>query len=266
MVFLNRISNSKSDVIEQCLLKFYYRYVKHFTGDPPRNQEELNFGTFVHRVFELASEANDIQQLREVSENLKKDTKLPKRFNVDLDKCLANFIKFNEMISKGETVATELHDILPLDEEHDINYEFIIDRVIKGEDGGYLVVDYKTSKREKNKFELFQDKQLKGYAYAVHKLYKVPVTKITCAHYYPKTHNFVPIKFSSADIHQWKTKEILRVWNIRKKTAEQLKIPMENTFCDWCQFISMCPKKTDPAEVCKRVLLEEQILEEKTNK
>ena len=59
----------------------------------------------------------------------------------------------------------------------DITLNGVIDRVIKGKDGGYLVIDYKTSKREKSKVELYQDSQLKGYVYAISKLYDVPISK-----------------------------------------------------------------------------------------
>jgi RecB family exonuclease len=81
-------------------------------------------------------------------------------------------------------MSTEQTVNVPLDEKHDINFIGVIDRVIKGKDGGYLVVDYKTSKREKKKKTLMDDNQLKGYAWAIHMLYDVPYDKIYCAHYY----------------------------------------------------------------------------------
>jgi ATP-dependent exoDNAse (exonuclease V) beta subunit len=96
-------------------------------------------------------------------------------------------LKFNAGL--GDTVATEL--VFEVDVKDDITLNGVIDRVIKGTDGGYLVIDYKTSKREKNKTELYQDSQLKGYVYAISQLYKVPVQDIVAAHYYPLTNNFV---------------------------------------------------------------------------
>lgn len=261
-MFLNRISNSKSDIIEQCLLKFYYRYYKRYEGDEPRNQKDLNFGTYIHKIFEDGYQL-DTKGLVELSLKLKEQYNISDNLDKETEKCINNFVKdFNTKI-EGETVGVELHDVIPLDKEHDINFEFVIDRVIKGKDGGFLVVDYKTGKKEKSKFDLYRDNQLKGYTYAVSEIFKVPVSKITAALFYPRTGNLVPIKFQTTDILQWKAKEIKKVWSIRKKNKEAMTVPSANVFCDYCQYKSLCPLHTSKPDIEHRILLEEAKLSNK---
>jgi CRISPR/Cas system-associated exonuclease Cas4 (RecB family) len=116
--------------------------------------------------------------------------------------------------------------------------------VIKGSEGGLLVIDYKTSKREKSKIELFEDTQMKGYVYAVHKKFGVPLADITAAHYYPVTDNFVSVKYSQPQINSYKGKIMEEVWRIRK--AKKLELcPSKNDFCNWCAYKELCPEFND---------------------
>ena len=164
--------------------------------------------------------------------------------------CLENFMLWNQKL--GETLSTEQTVTVPLDEEKDIKFIGVIDRVIKGSDGGYLVIDYKTSKREKKKKTLMDDDQLKGYAWAIHNLYDVPYEKIYCAHYYPVTGNFVTVKFGKFQIDRWKKKQIEKVWRIRKKKKDEF-WAQENVFCDWCEYHDACPRFHSENVVCERI-------------
>lgn len=226
----------------------------------------MNFGTYIHKIFELGYQLTEVKDLHRLSQQLKEDSNIPSRFENDTKKCINNFLRFNSKL-EGETVGVELHDTIPLDKDNDIHFEFVIDRVIKGKDGGYLVIDYKTSKKEKSKSQLYLDKQLKGYAYAIHKLYEVPIEKITCAHFYPKTGNLVAVKFCKADIFYWKSKEIQKVWKIRKKTQNEMQIPMANQFCAFCQFTHICPLQTSSECVKQNIILEEnKVKQQKVDK
>ena len=72
-MFLDRLSNSKSDVIDQCLLKYDYRYIRKLPGYPSKNEDALDFGTYIHRIFELGHTENHISELEKIAENIKKD-------------------------------------------------------------------------------------------------------------------------------------------------------------------------------------------------
>jgi len=150
----------------------------------------------------------------------------------------------------GETVGTEVVFEVPV--KDDITLNGIIDRVIKGDDGGYLIIDYKTSKREKTKVELYQDTQLKGYVYAISKLYEVPISKIVAAHYYPLTNNFVHVQYSVPQINAHLRKIVDEVWKIRKKKKDEMR-SNRNEFCNWCAYKTACPEFCTMHEVQKTI-------------
>ena len=215
----------------------------------------MNFGSFIHKIFELGYKENDSKLLMKLAEQERGTYKIPFQMNDRIKKCVENFILWNSKL--GETLATETAFEVPIDKEHDITFNGVIDRIIKGTDGGFLVIDYKTSKNEKKKKDLLEDKQMMGYAYAIHTLHNVDFSKIVCAHYYPLTGNFIPVRFTKFQIWQWKKKEIEKVWRIRKKTKDDFP-PQQNIFCDWCEFKPVCEKFNSKEEVCKR--LDEQIV------
>jgi RecB family exonuclease len=249
-MFINSISASRSDIISQCLLKYYLRYVERIPGFGSKNEDALNFGSYIHKIFELGFQEKDLKSLLKLAEQEKKTYKIPFRENDRTKKCLENFLIWNQQL--GDTVSTEMSFNLPLDKENDINFVGVIDRIIKGREGGYLVIDYKTSKKEKKTKDLLDDKQLKGYAYAIHELYNVPYDKIWCAHYYPVTNNFVSVRFSKYQIFKWKKQEIDTVWRIRKKKKTEFPA-QQNIFCDWCEYQQACPKFHDENTVCQRM-------------
>jgi putative RecB family exonuclease len=117
----------------------------------------------------------------------------------------------------------------------------VIDRVEQGDAGGLLVIDYKTSKREKSRIELYQDDQLKGYVHACSQKYNVPVDKIFAGHYYPLTNNFVYVKYSKVQIAAFVKSRINKIWEIRKAKKEDL-VPSRNQFCNWCSYQTVCPE------------------------
>lgn len=260
-MFINNISNSRSDIIDQCLLKYKYRYVDRFPGFGSPNEDALNFGSFIHKVFEIGYKERDMKSLLKIAEQERPTYKVPFSSNERMKSCLENFLLWNHQL--GETVAAEQTINVPLDKKHDIAFIGIIDRVVKGRDGGYLVIDYKTSKREKKKKTLMDDNQLKGYAFAIHETYEVPYDNIYCSHYYPVTGNFVTVKFSEWQIDRWKKKQIEKVWMIRKKKKDEF-WSQQNMFCDWCEFKPACDKFNSASEVCTR-LEEQQELKKRLN-
>ena len=249
-MFINNISASRSDIIDQCLWKYKLRYIERLPGFGAKNEDALNFGSFIHKIFEIGYREKDMKSLLKIAEQERPTYKVPFHENDRMKSCLENFILWNQKM--GETVSTEEMMSVPLDEKNDIAFIGIIDRVIKGSDGGYLVIDYKTSKREKKKRTLMDDNQLKGYAYAIHMTYGVPYEKIFCSHYYPVTGNFVTVKFSRFQIDRWKKQQIEKVWRIRKKKKDEF-WAQENIFCDWCEYKEACPRFHSETDVCKRI-------------
>ena len=238
-MFIARTSHSKGDTLKQCPLKFYLRYYEYIPEENV-NQTALNFGSYIHKILEDGVEETSLENLEKLADKHRATYKIKKSDKARTTKCLKNFIKFNSKLE--ETVGVEYNFSLPLSEGMD--YIGIIDRIILGKDGGYLVIDYKTSKREKSKFDLFNDPQLQGYAFAISELFDVPVRKITCAHYYPVTGNFVSVSYNSSQMTNFKKIKINEFWRVRKMRKEDFS-PQSNEFCNWCGYQKYCPKKTD---------------------
>ena len=237
-MFINTISESKSKTFKECQLKYRYKYVDRFKEEA-RNTDALHFGSFIHKIFEDGFEATDVATLTTIAENIKKDYSFSKSYNPKIKKCIENFLRFNASLQ--ETVGTELVYEIVHDKKYDIKLNGIIDRIIKGKDGGLLIIDYKTSKRELSELDLYQNTQMQGYAYAIHKLMKVPIKDITVAHYYPITNNFISVRYSPAQIKRYLKEKVDAVWKIRKMKKDEFQA-MQNQFCNWCGYKSICPE------------------------
>ena len=94
--------------------------------------------------------------------------------------------------------------------------------------------------------------QMRGYTYAIHKLYNVPYSDIVAAHYYPITDTFVHVSYGVPQINAYLNTVRDEVWKIRKAKKIDL-TPVQNDFCNWCAFKSICPEFTDPFTVGKRL-------------
>ena len=259
-MFISTISESKSSTFKQCRLKFRYKYSDRIPEQDNNNTDALHFGSYIHKILEEGVKATTMDELLKLAEEEKSNYSFAKSYEPKIEKCLKNFLRFNP--SLYETVATELVYEVDLDKERGIKQNGIIDRIVKGKDGGYLIIDYKTSKREKTKFDLYQDNQLKGYCNAVHRLYGVPIDKIVVAHYYPITNNLVALSYTPQQIAMYVKSIIDEVWKIRKLKKDEM-FPCKNEFCNWCAYKSLCPEFNDPREVERKL---QQIKEEKKAK
>ena len=237
-MFINTISESKSKTFKECQLKYRYRYVDRFKEERT-NTDPLHFGSYIHKIFEDGYKATTLGQLTVIAESVKKDYNFSDSYTPKIKTCLENFLRFNATLS--ETVSTEMVYEVVYDKEKDLKLNGIIDRVIKGTDGGYLVIDYKTSKRELTELDLYQDRQMQGYAYAIHKKLGVPLSEIVVAHYYPLTNHFVTCKYSPNQIKHYLKEKVDQMWKIRKMKKDEF-TAMQNQFCNWCGYKNLCPE------------------------
>jgi len=257
-MFINTISNSKRDTFNQCKLKYRYRYVDRIGDYDISNTDALHFGSYIHQIFEEGFKATDLEALEKLAEENKEKYSFGDSYNPKILPCLKNFLRLNA--SFPEDGIPEQH--FDLEVAEGITMNGYIDRIIKGQEEGYLVIDYKTSKREKSKVDLYQDPQLKGYVYAVHKLYDVPINKITAAHYYPITDTLVNVQYTVNQIHAHVKSVVDDVWKIRKAKKADL-CPMRNQFCNWCSYKSLCPVFTEDTLIQKRL---DEVKEKKKKK
>lgn len=237
---IDKISESKYKTFKQCKLKYRYKYVEYIPEPEEANTDALHFGSYIHKIFEDGYKLSTESDLLKISEEVKGKYKLSTGYEGKDLVCIKNFLEFNKKL--GETVATELPFEIELGK--DIKLNGIIDRVIRGKNNTYLIIDYKTSKKEKTKVELYQDTQLKGYTYAIHKMYEVPIRNITVAHYYPLTGNIVNVSYTNNQINAYTKSIIDEVWRIRKAKKTDL-TATRNEFCNWCPYKSLCPEFND---------------------
>jgi len=237
-MFINKVSPSKIKVYDECKLKYKFKYIDYLP-EVSTNTDALQFGSYIHKIFEDGVNCGTEEELGEIAEALRENYTFDKERESKIEKCIKNFLNFNNSLSGCEQISTEQSFAVELKQGYAVNG--IIDRVVKSEDGNYLVIDYKTSKRPSTKRDLIKDPQMLLYAYAISRLYTVPIASITLAHYYPHLDKLVHIKFSEPHVLMYMKKLTQKIWEIRKKKKDDF-FPQVNQFCDWCGYKSMCPK------------------------
>ncbi len=244
-MYLKSLSNSRADTYKQCGLKYDFKYVRYLEEDEGLDQQHFPFGKYIHKICEDGIDLKTIEELEALAEKLRPDYIFEDRnYALKIPKCVKNFFQFNQEL-EGENVGQEIAYSLPHPDAgvSETAMTGVIDRVVRGPSGSLLVIDYKTSKREKDRASLFLDPQMRGYAWACSQLYKVPYDKIIVAHYYPVSGHLVTVKFGRQQINQWLRERKDLIWRIRKAKKADL-VAQENKFCKWCSYRQLCPLQT----------------------
>jgi len=238
-MFINTMSPSKLKTYNECKKKYQFKYVDYLRGiyNVNSNTDALQYGSYVHKIFELGTELETLEELENLAGDLRPNYKFSSIKEKNLSLILENFFEFNKKLE--ETISNEM--IFKIDVTDDYSINGIIDRVIKGKSGNYLVIDYKTSRRPTPKTELFTDPQMLMYAYAVAKQFKVPIDKVTVAHYYPHLDKLVSVCYGRAQVSVFLRGLKNKIWEIRKKRKTDLKAS-QNQWCNWCQYKDLCPE------------------------
>jgi CRISPR/Cas system-associated exonuclease Cas4 (RecB family) len=238
-MFINTMSPSKLKTYKECKKKYQFKYVEYLQGiyNVNSNTDALQYGSYVHKIFELGTELETLEELQNLAGELRPNYQFSSIKEKNLGLILENFFKFNKQLE--ETVSNEM--VFKVDITDDYSINGIIDRVIKGKSGGYLVIDYKTSRRPTPKSELFTDPQMLMYAYAISKEFNVPIDKIAVAHYYPHLDKLVSVRYGRAQVSVFLRELKNKIWEIRKTKKEQLKAS-QNQWCNWCQYKDLCPE------------------------
>ena len=248
------MSPSKIKVYDECKLKYKLRYIDRVPDKYNDNssKDAMHFGSYIHKIFELGVEAKSEEELWAIA----KQERSKYEFGPDKEKltgkCITNFFKFNSKLA--ETVSAEMVFNEPVTDDFTING--IIDRVIKGATGKYLVIDYKTSKRAATQRDLYRDPQMLMYAAAIHKKYNVPIGDITVSHYYPHMDKLVSICYPTSQVNAYIRGELkTKIWEIRKKKVTDFP-PVTNRFCDWCGYKDICPSFNSTPGVLSKAIEE----------
>ena len=243
---LTKLSNSGRDTYKQCGFKYLLEYEDKVPDKGDRSA--LNFGSFIHRIFEEGVKAKSVEELEKIGSGFRKEYPFDDSYNGKIKTCLKNFLRFNASLQ--ETVGIELSFSIPLVEG--VVYNGIIDRVIKAKNGDLLVIDYKTSKHEKTQTDLYTDNQLRGYVHALSVKYNMDPKKISACHYYPLTDTLVKIKYSAGQLKGFLKELEKDVRSIQAAKKEDL-VARQNEFCNWCGKRYYCPLFVSPQDSKRRV-------------
>lgn len=234
----------------QCPRKYRHKYIDWIPEDfaGKSNDDAMQFGSYIHKVFEDNYNVSSESQITESARSLRKDFKFSGR-EAETLKAIKNFNRFNNKLT--ETVGVEEAFVIEL-EGTDYALRGYIDRIVKGKNGGLLIIDWKTSKRAKTKVDLYKDTQMKMYAFAASHIHNVPIEKITVGHYYPIKDELVTVRFQRDVVYSFINTFIKsKIWEIRKKKYEDFP-PRANIFCDWCGYKFICPAKEIDQELLEK--------------
>jgi putative RecB family exonuclease len=109
-----------------------------------------------------------------------------------------------------------------------------IDRIDVDENNDYIVIDYKTSKSEKDNNSLRHDIQLLLYYDAVHKLFGKPPKMV--GHWYLLSNNIVSVVPSIKDLENIRSKILHICTSILTEKFE----PKKSSGCNFCDFKLLC--------------------------
>jgi len=237
-MYIKKVSPSKIKVYDECQYKYKSKYIDKMPDvfNDKQSTDALQFGSYIHRIFELGYQCEKVEEIYEIAKDIREKYPFKGYGPKKIKTCIDNFFRFNKTLSK--TLGVEhIFDI----EADTYNVNGIIDRVIIGENGGIMVIDYKTSKRASTTAALYSDPQMLIYAFAAHKLFNVPYNKILLAHYYPHLDKLVTVRIPQVNVERYISKKLKNsVWSIRKKTKGEFP-PMPNKFCSWCGVQGICP-------------------------
>jgi len=122
-------------------LKYKYRYVDKLPEPEAANTDALQFGSYIHKVLEDGVRCKTVAELIEISNEVRGSYRINESYDGKDIICFENFIKFNSQLE--DVGETESQFEVDLDLKGELTLNGIIDRVIKGKEGGYLIIDYK---------------------------------------------------------------------------------------------------------------------------
>lgn len=245
MVFINKLSPSRLDVIQQCSLKYRFRYVDYIKlvfNDKVKDTDHLQFGSYLHRVYELGMYCTTVEELLVIAKEERSNYTFFSSRDKEIKKHLMNFLQFANRVRDNVLALEQAVDLPIMDAKGNQVFEMNpkIDLLISGKKGNILIVDFKTGKNEKKQMELLKDNQLRFYVLAVSEMFDLPVSKISASLLYTKSGRLTnPITYTPQSIASFKQRCISEIWNLRKKKKADL-TPKLNQFCNWCEFKGLC--------------------------
>jgi len=255
-MYINHISVSRKDVFTTCEQKYKFRYhLKIKSPDP--EPYYFTYGNIVHKAAEeyvrhkgeisLGEIANQVVEGKILLENFDSaPPAMPIEYKRKFKRHLEAIGRLTEKIGfSGELEYPFEHDLDPPNSKLFVG---LIDRLITSENGTYLILDYKTTKKgryQKTTDTIRKDLQLRCYSKAVQKQFNVPADKIQAALFYadgvPKDGNsLLRVQFSQKSLDSAE-EELLTTYNrIVEKDPRAVRGSVGHQ-CSRCEYKSLCP-------------------------
>ena len=245
-------SHSRLSTYENCPLKFKFAYIDKLETEIEESIESF-LGSRVHEVLEKLYKDvkfKKLPPLKELLDLFSKEWKKNWNDNIIIvrkDYTQENYRKLGEQyitdyynrykpFNQERTIALEKRIIIRLDENHIVHG--FIDRLSCGEDGVYIIHDYKTTGSLPDKTNIEEDRQLALYAMAVKKDYPDCKKVILVWHFLAFDKEFSTEK-TEEQLKELR-KDVIKLIDIIEATEEFPGIV--SALCDWCEFQPLCPK------------------------
>lgn len=236
-----RLSFSRVSTYRTCPAQFRYGYVD---GIPSEPSPHLSFGSSIHAALERFYDRKlpDPPSEDELLEYLYEAWDSAGFVDMDRDEQLSWYRHGQQVLRRFH--RREAADYrLPADVEKWFELPFddvalvvgSIDRVDVDEDGALEIVDYKTSKRVKDRDRVRGSMQLAIYAMACEHLYGRLPTAVTLDFVVPGVQVRVPTEDMDLDAAREAVVEVAAA--VRAERYE----PTPNRLCGWCDYRAICP-------------------------
>lgn len=257
-------SHSRISTFEQCPLRFKFEYIDEAETDVEATAEAF-LGSRVHETLEKLykdlkfQKHNTLQELLDFyhdewekswNENIKivragygeeNFKKMGKQFITD-------YYNRYKPFDQAKTIGLEMKIILKLDAEEKYVLQGFIDRLASPGDGIYEIHDYKTSNSLPTQDHVDTDRQLALYSMAIREMFK-DCKKVILIWHYLAFDKEIRSERSEEQLEELK-KEIMSAID-QIESAKEFS-PKESTLCQWCDYMSICPRFSHLAEVEKK--------------
>lgn len=236
-----RLSFSRVDSYGRCPAQFRFQYVDGLPGEP---SPHLSFGTSIHAALERFYDRKlpECPTEGELLSFLYEDWDGSGFEGMDRDEQLRWYRHAQEVLLRFHAREAPRYR-LPADTEKWFEVPFedeatvvgSIDRVDVDEEGALEVIDYKTSKRVRDRSAVRRSLQLAIYALACEHLYgRLPVA-VTLD--FVVAGVTVRVETDEIDLDRAR-EEVRRVADGVRAGAYE---PTPNRLCDWCDYRALCP-------------------------
>lgn len=235
-----KISYSSLDTFNTCSLKYKFQEVDRIKI--PKNKFAV-FGTLMHNALRYLHSTTPLPTL-EILEKFYRDNWNKEVYLSEEDemidfqqglRILRQYYKTTDFTSNAP-IGLETYFEAPINDNHSLSGK--IDRIDRFPDGGFEIIDYKTSRQIPSQEAIDSNLQLSIYAMGLLKRWPdIDPAKIKLSLYFLK-HGMKLSSFRTRGQLQDTKTQIL---DIVKQIEKQEFKPMPNALCDWCGYQRHCP-------------------------